>query len=636
MFHVKVAPVSATIGAIVTKGSTVTSTASPASPDTATTSTVETPSPTRTARDRILAALRRPVSRDLAVCLSFLAFAAWLTHGLWPDPATRVLALNEEDQVLNEWFLAHGSRVLSGDFTLVTDRLNAPDGVNLMANASIIGLGVLLSPVTVTLGAPVSFALATGLNLALTAVAWYLLFSRTLRAHRAAAAVGAALCGFGPSIISQSNSHPHMTAQWLVPALVWCVVKLARAADPDHPDHRRGPRWLLTLAVALAALVCAQLFIGEEVLFLAAVTLLLVTIGYAAAAPARALRCAPRFLAAMLVATATATAVLAYPLWVQFAGPQHVPNGVFNPWYFSADLASFPAFSPLSLAGDPANARLATGPAEYDTFFGWPLLLVALGCGVWLRRTPIVWGIGFASVVMAWLSLGPRIVINGERTRHRGLFALLEGLPVVEAALPMRFALPLVPLLATLLVLALDRALRQPPGEALRLVVVAAVAFALLPIAPKPLPTTGRPAVPEFITAGHWRDCVPPGGVLVPVPLPTPAEPWAMRWATAVNAAFGMPEGFFIGPYAAGGQASMGTYSQPTSHLLREVSRTGQVPAIGDEERAQARRDLAFWNASCVALDPTAPHPESLRTALERLLGPGRQVGGVWTWRVAR
>src|SRR5690606_27455638 len=138
-------------------------------------------------------------------------------------------------------------------------------------------------------------------------------------------------------------------------------------------------------------------------------------------------------LAAMLVATAAATAVLAYPLWVQFAGPQHVPNGVFNPWYFSADLASFPAFSPLSLAGDPANARLATGPAEYDTFFGWPLLLVALSCATWLRRSPIVWGIGLASVVMAWLSLGPQIVINGERTRHRGLFALLEGLPVVEA-----------------------------------------------------------------------------------------------------------------------------------------------------------------------------------------------------------
>src|SRR5690606_14191871 len=107
-------------------------------------------------------------------------------------------------------------------------------------------------------------------------------------------------------------------------------------------------------------------------------------------------------------------------------------------------------------------------------------------------------------------------------------------------------------------------------------------------------------------------------------------------WATAANATFGIPEGFFIGPYATGGRASMGTYPQPTAHLLREVSRTEQVPAIGEGERAQARRDLACWNASCVALDPTAANPEPLRAALDELLGPGRLVGGVWAWRVAR
>jgi hypothetical protein len=585
-------------------------------------------------RDRVAEALRWPYSKDLGVCLFFLALAAWVTHGLWPDPTTRAFTLNSDDQTLYEWFIAYDTRVLFGDFSLVTDRLNAPDGVNLLANTSIIAIGVLLSPVTVLFGAPVSYALIVAGNLGLTAVAWYLLFSRTLNAHRAAAAVGAGLCGFAPAMISHTNSHLHMTAQWLVPAMVWCVVRMVRAADPDHADYRAGLRRLFVPAGILAGLVTVQVFIGEEVLFLTALTLLLVTIGYALADPRRAARIAPRFVAGMLLATALGIAALAYPLWIQFKGPQHVPNGPFSAAFFSADLASFTAFSPLSFAGTEDNARLSTGPAEYNTFLGWPLLAVAAGCVVWLWRRPLTWAIVLASGIMAWLSLGPQIVVDGQRTQQAGLYTVLEGLPVVDGALPMRFAMALVPLIATLLVLVLDQALRAPASEMPRLVIIGAVVFALVPIAPKPLPTTDRAPVPDFITQGHWRDCVEPGGVLVPVPLPTPPEPEPMRWAAAANAEFAIPEGFFIGPYGERRRASVGTFSQPTALMLKEISRTGWDPAIGDEHRAQARQDIEYWNASCVALVPGAPHEGQLRITLEALLGPGEQRGGVWTWRV--
>ena len=73
---------------------------------------------------------------DTAVCLVYLCFAAWLFHGLWPVPSTRAIAENVNDQALIEWFLSHGVLFWTGDFSLVTDRLNAPDGVNLMSNAS--------------------------------------------------------------------------------------------------------------------------------------------------------------------------------------------------------------------------------------------------------------------------------------------------------------------------------------------------------------------------------------------------------------------------------------------------------------------------------------------------------------------
>ncbi|WP_208641076.1 hypothetical protein [Micromonospora arborensis] len=589
---------------------------------------------------RLLAAVSRHRA-DLLVALICVMLAGWLTHGLWPDPSGRILALNPEDQTLYEWFLAVDARALLGDFNLLTDRLNAPDGVNLMANTSVIALGIVFAPVTLLLGAPVTFALLAAANLAGTAVAWYLLFHRTLRTRRFAAALGGGLCGFGPGMVSQTNSHLHMTAQWLVPVIVWLVVRLLRAADPgpvapDETGRTRpaGPdrRRMFTSAAGLAAAVTVQVFIGEEVLFLAAVTLLVMAIGYAVVDRDLARRALPGFAGGLAIAAGLALLVLGYPLWFQFAGPQGVADGMFTPAYFSADLSSWWTVSPLSVAGSTESARLTTGPAEYNTFLGWPLLLVAVVCAIWVGRRRLVFACVVAGLVMGALSLGPEVVLGGTKTALPGPYALIGGLPVVDGALPMRFALALLPIVATLLVLAVDRALRST-GRARRLVPLA-VGAALLPIFPTPLPTAERPAVPEFISGGHWRQCVRPGGVLVPVPLPTPKEPWPMRWPTAANAAFGLPEGFFIGPYGRGGTAAMGTYKQPTSALLADVARRGDQPAIGDEQRRQAARDADFWGASCVALTDDAPHADSLRATLEQLYGPATRLADAWIWRV--
>ncbi|MGC5377268.1 hypothetical protein ACPXB1_02170 [Micromonospora sp. DT68] len=593
----------------------------------------------RTRAVRLPAAVRRHRA-DLLVALLWVVLAGWLTQGLWPDPGGRTLALNPEDQALYEWFLAVDARALLGDFSLLTDLLNAPDGVNLMANTTVIALGIVCAPITLLLGAPVTFALLAAANLAGTALAWYLLFHRMLRTRRLAAALGGGLCGFGPGIVSQTNSHLHMTAQWLVPVIVWLVVRLLRASDPgrtpagsaralpSRPDRRR----MISSAAGLAAAVTAQVFIGEEVLFLAAVTLLVMAISYAVADRDLARRALPGFAGGMAIAAGLALMVLGYPLWFQFAGPQGVADGMFSPSYFSADLSSWWTISPLSIAGSDQASRLTTGPAEYNTFLGWPLLLVTAACAIWTGRRRLVFACVVAGLVMGALSLGPEVVLGGTRTALPGPYALLAGLPVVDGALPMRFGLALLPIVATLLVLAVDRALRST-GRARRLVPLA-VAAALLPIFPAPLPTAARPEVPEFITAGHWKQCVRPGGVLVPVPLPTPKEPWPMRWAVAANAGFGMPEGFFIGPYGRGGTAAMGTFKQPTSALLADVARRGDLPAIGDEQRRQAARDTDFWGASCVALADDAPHADALRATLEQLYGPATRIADAWTWRV--
>lgn len=574
----------------------------------------------------------------MLICATITLFAGWLTSGLWPDPATHALAFNPNDQALDEWFLAHGTRFYTGDFHLVTGLLNAPDGVNLMCNASLIALGILMAPVTLAFGAPVSFAVVMAANLAATGIGWYLLFTRTLRLRRLGAAVGAGFAAFAPGMVSQANGHIHITAQLLVPPIVWCVVRLARLAEDgeDSEDSRDGMRrWVRAarLGVLLGALIALQLFIGEEVLFLAALALGTFCVVFAVARPSAARRFLPTVAAGLGVAAAVAIGLLAYPLWLQFSGPQSVPNGPFNAAYFSADLAGFASISPLSYGGEQSATALSSSPAEYTGFFGWPLLLVAGGIALWLWRRPPVLAAAVTALLMCGFSLGPQLVINQVRTTHTGPYALLSWLPVLDNALPTRFALAAIAPLALMLATAIHIAVTE--ARLMRIIVPVAVVVALVPLLPRPLPVQHRAAAPLFFSAGHWRACVPRNGVLVPVPLPNGGDPDTMRWAAAANDEFGLPQGWFIGPYASGGGASVGIYPRPTSQLFDKIATTGQQPKITQTERDAAAADITYWGASCVVLAADHPRAAELKFAVDGLFGPGERVADVWTWHVS-
>jgi hypothetical protein len=584
-------------------------------------------SPLRRQAGRLARWWTTPAAFDTVVCLAYVAFAGWLTGGLWPNPNTRGIGVNPQDQSLIEWFLANGVRVWQGDFSLITYRLNSPDGVNLMSNASHLLHGAIMAPVTVLFGPAVSFALLVALNLAGTAAGWYLLLARGLRLRRGAALVGGLVTGFAPGMISQSNSHLHMTAQWLVPPIIWCVIRMARGATR---------RTTVTSGVVLGLLAFAQLMLGEEVLFLTALTAAVFFGVYALMRRDWARQVAPRVFAGFGIAGLVAAPLAAYPLWMQFDGPMHTPNAPFAPQSFYTDLASFTPFSPLSLAGSSDAGKLATSATEYNAYLGVPLLLLVAACVVftlvwWKRNTRVVISCLVTGLLMAYLSLGPNVTLNGVRTGWFSLYNQISRLPVITAALPTRYALALIPLIGVLLAYTLDATLRI--GGVVSGAAVVLTVAALVPAAPVQLVTTSRAPVPEFITSGAWRQCAPVGGVIVPVPLPTPKQPDAMRWPAVADVDFGIPEGFFIAPYGQHGLSSIGIFPRPTSQLLADVSKTGKVPEITDNTRAQARVDLGYWKANCVAL-AHVPNETPLRTTLEQLLGPGTFISGTWTWKV--
>src|SRR4051794_13527414 len=249
----------------------------------------------------------RGVRATAVALLSYVACAVLVLQHLWADPQGRMFADNGQDQIFFEWVLTHAARLFThGDNPFFTDQLNAPVGVNLMANTSVLGLALPLAPITLLFGAGVTFVLIDTIALAGTAAAWYFILSRHVVTSRAAAYVGGLFCGFAPSMISQSTGHPNIAGQFLIPFIVWSVLRLR---EPG-PVLRRG--------LVLGALVLYQCFINEEVLFLTAVAMFVFLVAYLP--PREYLPTLRAATPAILVGAVAAGLLLAAPLYFQFFG----------------------------------------------------------------------------------------------------------------------------------------------------------------------------------------------------------------------------------------------------------------------------------------------------------------------------
>ncbi|MEU8023289.1 hypothetical protein AB0B88_13830 [Micromonospora haikouensis] len=573
---------------------------------------------------------RRVRSVDAAVAAGYLGLAVLLTSRQWGRPDR--LFHQDNDQMLFEWMLARAARaVTAGENPLHSAALNAPDGVNLMANTSVLGLGVPLAPVTLLFGTQAAFLVAVVVSLAGTATAWYVLLARRLVGSRVAAAVGGLVCGFAPGMVAQAGAHLHMAAQFLVPPILALVFR------PGTDRVRRH-------GVALGLLVAYQVFVGEELLVFLALAAGVFAVAYALADRAAARRLAPALLGRLGVGALVAGALLAYPLWFQFLGPQHYRGMPFHARGFQLDAASFTASARQTVLGDGyVPGLLSPNPTEENSFFGPGLLVLAVVVVVWLWRRPLVRALAAVGLLAALFSLGDTVRVDGASTGLPGPYRLLAGVPLLDLVVPARFALICVPVLGVLVALSLDRALALAPvgggtesaGASVRLLWGGAVAAALLPLAPTPIRTVPTWPVPAFVADGGWRAYVPTGRTLVPVPPVTGAgvSP-ATFWSARTGLAFTAPGGYFIGPGAAADPtAHWGAPDRPTAALLRRAAETGEVAVVTDADRRQAVADLRHWRAA-VLVQGGLHRGEAVRRTVDALVGPGREVDGAWVWDV--
>ena len=564
---------------------------------------------------------------DAIVIAAYVGTALHVLSGLLGRMSTGYLSQGVQDHQAFEWYFgasAHNVATLSNP--LFSDRQNFPDGVNLMANAAVTGLGIPLAPLTLTLGAHVTFFVVELLGLAGTAAAWYW-FLRRRGLVRTAAAVGGWFTGFAPAMVSHANGHANFVALFLIPVIIDRVLHLARG----HHRVRDG--------IVLGVLVTWQVFIGEEPLLLAALGMLVVGVVLVAHRRLDLTRLLP----GVGIGAALCLALVAVPLWWQFAGRQsytsiyHPPGG--------NDLAALWGRATRTFGADPwASAALSMNRTEENSFFGAALLLLVAVISVVLIRRPAVQALTALTVVACWLSLGEEVVLRGRPTGIPALWAALDELPVLENVLPTRFAMMAIPAIAGLLAIGIDAAFRAVPlgvddtdkaglpswhPRVGGWLVTASAVLVLLPVAPTAHVVDQRPVVPTFFTGDAWRE-FSHGGSILAVPPTDIVDARAFDWQLAADTmAFPIVEGYFVGPDGSpqrGGQ--YGAARRPMSLWLYDVNAANAVIPVTEAQQVQFAEDLRFWRTDAVVL-PARPQAAALRDSLIPVLGQPQEVEDV-------
>jgi len=540
------------------------------------------------------------------VLVGYFALAVLAFCTAWRAPAGRWIG-NDFDPVLFIWHLRWLPFALDhGHNPLISNYLDYPDGFNLMWNTSILLPAFLLSPVTLLLGAVVSYNILSTLALALSGWCAYLAFRRYVR--REAAAVGGLLYGFSPFMFAQAANHPHMTLA-LFPPLALLLL------DELLVRQRRSP---VRLGLLIAAAAALQLLTGEEIL---AATVLVAAIGVVLLALLSRHEVRPRIGYAargLGIAAAVSLAIVAVPLGFQFFGSQHVAASsgpVQTKGTYVLDVLELVVPTQrqeLTIGAANRVGAKFNGQGEIGGYIGIPLLLLAAFVVLRYRTQRIVQFAGALTVLVAVLALGPRPNVAGHSLPIPLPWVIPQRLPLFENILPARLALMMFLLLALLVAIFVDRS-RLP-----RVAIVASLAIAFAPLVPDLPYASSASASPSFFERGAHE--IPAGSVALVAPIAgvSGGTTRAMLWQVAADLRFRMPEGYVIRP--------QGSFALPQVYAvlfdrLAQLGRGEHPPPLIAAQRAEIRCTLLRFGVEAVVVGP-------MKTGRQETIGLFREVLG--------
>lgn len=588
--------------------------------------------------------------------LSFVVYAGLSLAALWPIWPGDPHALSScacSDPVEQTWFLAWTPlALLHGHNPFVTHFLDYPAGANLSTNPLMPLLGLLGTPLTLTAGPVATFNLFLWLAFPLSALACFVLLRRWVRWAPAAFA-GGLLYGFSPYMVGQGVGHLNLLFVPFPPLIVLLVDELL-------VRQRRRP---VVTGVLLGLAAAAQYLISSEVF---GATGLLIAIGLlvlAATRPRLAAGRLRRALPGLAAAGLVGGALVAYPVWVQTAGPRHLVGSVHGSYPFPADLLGpvvptvHQLFAPSTFVAI-SNGFILGSTTENGSYLGIPLLVLALAVVVWQRRRPLVRLAAFMAVVAELLSLGPYLTVDRHTTGVPLPMKALDHLPLVVDFVDARFSLYVDLCVAVLVAVGADalwamvrdRVAARPPAAAARaahrrrrrvsvpvVVLAAGLVAAFVPLVPAwPYPAFPAAVPPAFATAAGR---LPPGSVVMTYPYTTAATDRAMLWQAVTGMRVRLVGGYSLVP-GPGGVPSY-TYLPPhfdsvvatlVADQTTPVPPSLLIPPTAPATPADVRRFVRHEGVGAVMAQRSAPGAAHAIRLFRAALGRPRRVGDFDVW----
>lgn len=557
------------------------------------------------------------------VPLGYLALTVALFAGAWSAPTSRWIG-RPGDPAQLMWFLRWVPRAVArGENPLVTHHLNAPDGVNLMWNTAMPLAGLVLGAALRPFGAVLTYNALLTIGVAGSAVAgWWA--ARSFVRHESAAVVAGLVFGLSPFMQAHARQHVNWVCVFLTP--VFLILLREIFVLQRQPARRAG--------LALGLLTAAQVLLNEELM--ASIALVaLVAVVLLCALHRRGVRARARHaLVALGVAAVVAGVVLAWPLTVQFAGPERVRGDVQLRDYYVTDVANLvvPTAQQV-LARDSWSDEWTGNGFEKTGYLGVPLLvaLVWVIRSMWRRHLVRFLALLLAAVVV--LSLGPQLHVDGRLTGVPLPMRALQIVPLMGHVLPARLMVHAYLLVALLLAIGLDAALASGSRRRVRMASGTAL-LALLPLAPGlPFESTER-TVPRFFTAATYRQAGPDPVLLVAPFTWLDVNDSPMLWQQESGFGFRMPTGYFN---ATRGDLRPGPAPSVTRSVMLSVQAGNLPPVVDDDLRRAITADLVRWEVDAVVVGPMPVGRANMEAVFRFVFGiDPERTGGVAVWWLTR
>jgi hypothetical protein len=469
----------------------------------------------------------RPAVQNVAPLVLYAVFAiVWIGRGVILHPTTRVLGDADRDKTILMWsFLWWPHAIAHGHDPFVANVVWAPHGVDLSWVTSSPTLALALSPLTETLGAVFSYNFAALAAPPLAAWVTFLL-ARRLTRNVPASLVAGFLFGFSPYVISQSVSHLNLSFICLVPLAGLLAVRFFQG-DLGRRRYTVLLALVLVLQFGISTEIFATLALLSVVCFVLGALLL--------ETPSRLVPLAEYTVLAYLAVGAIVSPYLLHAFGGGSAPPVR-PHASIH----ILDLANlvYPTQTTWvrPSGSDAVTRHFTSGIDEIGGYLGIPLLVILLVAVVTMRPGRArrgVWMLALAALAADLLATGPNVKENGHRL-GTGVWSLMQHLPAIGEAIPIRLAMYAVLFIA--LVVALW--LAEPGFRVWRFVLAGA---AIVWFLPNPSGTfwTANVRQPSFFTTSAYRQVIRPGDVALVFPY-AERESWSMLWQAETGFRFRM------------------------------------------------------------------------------------------------